>query len=190
MILYESASVIHGRPYPLKGKGALYGSLFVHFEPLYHTLRHAQKAGDHYAAKTTKDKDQASKIAFEAALQEQLQKPRLHRQHDSTNSKEGRGTTAGSSTSNGYDKKSISGNGDPSTASKMPFRISPRYVWPDYESLYDQRFYFEYEESIYPKASKTVFGKINAHQAASLGDLSTLKEIAKVNGRNELFKAE
>ena len=34
MILYESASVIHGRPFPLKGKRSFYANVFVHFEPL------------------------------------------------------------------------------------------------------------------------------------------------------------
>ncbi len=32
MVLYESHSVIHGRPFPLKGK--LYANIFVHFEPI------------------------------------------------------------------------------------------------------------------------------------------------------------
>ena len=38
MVLYESHSVIHGRPFPLKGR--FYANLFVHFEPQGHTLRH------------------------------------------------------------------------------------------------------------------------------------------------------
>ncbi len=32
MVLYESHSVIHGRPFPLKGDW-LYANIFVHFEP-------------------------------------------------------------------------------------------------------------------------------------------------------------
>ena len=32
MVLYESHSIIHGRPFPLKGK--FYANIFVHFEPL------------------------------------------------------------------------------------------------------------------------------------------------------------
>jgi prolyl 4-hydroxylase len=35
MILYESHSVIHGRPYPLRGK--YFANVFVHFEPLGYT---------------------------------------------------------------------------------------------------------------------------------------------------------
>jgi prolyl 4-hydroxylase len=31
MVLYESHSVIHGRPFPLKGK--FYANIFIHFEP-------------------------------------------------------------------------------------------------------------------------------------------------------------
>jgi prolyl 4-hydroxylase len=32
MVLYESHSVIHGRPFPLNGK--FYANVFVHFEPV------------------------------------------------------------------------------------------------------------------------------------------------------------
>ena len=32
MVLYESHSVIHGRPFPLKGNS--YANLFLHFEPI------------------------------------------------------------------------------------------------------------------------------------------------------------
>lgn len=32
MVLYESHSVIHGRPFPLKGK--YFANVFVHFEPV------------------------------------------------------------------------------------------------------------------------------------------------------------
>lgn len=41
MILYESHSIIHGRPFPLKGD--LYANIFVHFEPTGHCLRHADR---------------------------------------------------------------------------------------------------------------------------------------------------
>mmetsp|Transcript_8067 Transcript_8067/g.9372 ORF Transcript_8067/g.9372 Transcript_8067/m.9372 type:complete len:581 (+) Transcript_8067:96-1838(+) len=175
MILYESASVIHGRPYPLKGKGALYGSIFVHFEPLYHTMRHAQQVGDHYAdATTTKGIDQASKFSFDKILQEQLQKPSQRQQnkvHDKTD------TASQSNTAK-------------EVPQKMPFRKVPGYVWPQYNALYDQRFYFEYEENVTPKSSKAVFGRISAHEAASLGELSALKEIVKKDGKPVIFKAD
>jgi len=38
MVLYESHSVIHGRPFPMKGR--YFANIFVHFEPVGHTLRH------------------------------------------------------------------------------------------------------------------------------------------------------
>ena len=38
MVLYESHSVIHGRPFPLKGR--YFANIFVHFEPVGHTMRH------------------------------------------------------------------------------------------------------------------------------------------------------
>ena len=44
MLLYESHSVVHGRPFPLKGQ--FYANLFAHFEPVGHSLRHeARMAG-------------------------------------------------------------------------------------------------------------------------------------------------
>jgi prolyl 4-hydroxylase len=41
MVLYESHSVIHGRPFPMKGR--FMANLFVHFEPTGHSLRHNAK---------------------------------------------------------------------------------------------------------------------------------------------------
>lgn len=41
MVLYESHSVLHGRPFPLKGR--YYANIFIHFEPTGHSLRHQAK---------------------------------------------------------------------------------------------------------------------------------------------------
>jgi len=41
MVLYESHSILHGRPFPLKGR--FYANIFIHFEPVGHSLRHNQK---------------------------------------------------------------------------------------------------------------------------------------------------
>lgn len=38
MVLYESHSLIHGRPFPLKGR--YFANIFIHFEPTGHSLRH------------------------------------------------------------------------------------------------------------------------------------------------------
>mmetsp|Transcript_22394 Transcript_22394/g.38426 ORF Transcript_22394/g.38426 Transcript_22394/m.38426 type:complete len:493 (+) Transcript_22394:84-1562(+) len=38
MILYESHSVLHGRPFPLKGN--YYANVFIHFEPVGHSGQH------------------------------------------------------------------------------------------------------------------------------------------------------
>jgi len=38
MVLYESHSVMHGRPFALKGR--YFANVFIHFEPIGHTLRH------------------------------------------------------------------------------------------------------------------------------------------------------
>lgn len=44
MILYEGHSVVHGRPFPLKGR--YFANVFVHFEPLGHTLLHEEQHYD------------------------------------------------------------------------------------------------------------------------------------------------
>lgn len=41
MVLYESHSVLHGRPFPMKGN--YYANIFIHFEPTGHSLRHNAK---------------------------------------------------------------------------------------------------------------------------------------------------
>jgi len=41
MVLYESHSVLHGRPFALKGR--YFANIFIHFEPTGHTLRHTEK---------------------------------------------------------------------------------------------------------------------------------------------------
>lgn len=41
MVLYESHSVLHGRPFPLKGR--FYANIFIHFEPVGHSIRHNAK---------------------------------------------------------------------------------------------------------------------------------------------------
>ena len=44
MILYESHSVIHGRPFPLNGQ--FYANVFCHFEPLAYSLMKGQRVDD------------------------------------------------------------------------------------------------------------------------------------------------
>mmetsp|Transcript_8455 Transcript_8455/g.18565 ORF Transcript_8455/g.18565 Transcript_8455/m.18565 type:complete len:520 (-) Transcript_8455:568-2127(-) len=41
LVLYESHSVLHGRPFPLKGR--FYANVFIHFEPLGNDIRQATK---------------------------------------------------------------------------------------------------------------------------------------------------
>jgi len=41
MVLYESHSILHGRPFPMKGR--FFANVFIHFEPTGHTLRHDAK---------------------------------------------------------------------------------------------------------------------------------------------------
>jgi len=42
LVLYESHSVIHGRPFPFTGD--FYANIFVHFEPTGHSERHDASA--------------------------------------------------------------------------------------------------------------------------------------------------
>jgi len=43
IVLYESHSIIHGRPFPMVGENAYMANIFVHFEPQGHTIRHKDK---------------------------------------------------------------------------------------------------------------------------------------------------
>jgi prolyl 4-hydroxylase len=54
MVLYESHSVLHGRPFPLKGR--FYANIFIHFEPTGHSLRHEAHEAALQAAEGAKDK--------------------------------------------------------------------------------------------------------------------------------------
>jgi prolyl 4-hydroxylase len=179
MLLYEGASVIHGRPYPMKSKrdGAVpsyMACLYMHFEPIGYTAgihrshningqEHDQDQGNIHimGSLTTEEIDLASKELFELALKQQQQQ----QQQQDTAAKQQQSTSP---------------------------RAVPRYVWPQYVDTYTQKsFYYKFEEKIYPKPTKLVFGSITAHQAASLGDLKALKEMAKTTtDRTELFKAD
>lgn len=49
MVLYESHSVLHGRPFRMKGRH--FANIFIHFEPTGHSLRHnAKEAAAHAEA--------------------------------------------------------------------------------------------------------------------------------------------
>jgi len=58
MVLYESHSVLHGRPFPLKGR--FYANIFIHFEPVGHSLRHEAHEADRQAALGGKDDHEGS----------------------------------------------------------------------------------------------------------------------------------
>lgn len=50
----SSHSVLHGRPFPLKGR--YYANIFIHFEPTGHSLRHNAREAAEQAAKGAQDK--------------------------------------------------------------------------------------------------------------------------------------
>eukprot|EP00574_Skeletonema_japonicum_P002821 CAMPEP_0201715796 /NCGR_PEP_ID=MMETSP0593-20130828/1896_1 /ASSEMBLY_ACC=CAM_ASM_000672 /TAXON_ID=267983 /ORGANISM="Skeletonema japonicum, Strain CCMP2506" /LENGTH=492 /DNA_ID=CAMNT_0048205393 /DNA_START=56 /DNA_END=1534 /DNA_ORIENTATION=- len=53
MILYESHSVVHGRPFPLKGR--YYANVFIHFEPVGHSVDHGFDPEDETHMATIQD---------------------------------------------------------------------------------------------------------------------------------------
>jgi len=55
LVLYESHSVIHGRPFPFEGDH--YANIFVHFEPTGHSARHEAKIAAKKAASGIKGAD-------------------------------------------------------------------------------------------------------------------------------------
>jgi hypothetical protein len=75
MILYESHSVIHGRPYPLRGK--YYANWFFHFEPVGYTRELIKRQGLIAQTKTPK----SNKDLFHAAL-EKTKVPDHNKQDD------------------------------------------------------------------------------------------------------------
>jgi prolyl 4-hydroxylase len=64
MILYESHSVIHGRPFKLKGE--YFANVFCHFEPLGHSLREGQRAA-------SSNEDESLESLYQEAWEKQRQ---------------------------------------------------------------------------------------------------------------------
>jgi len=65
MILYESHSVLHGRPFSLRGN--LYANLFLHYEPIGYTAEFEQKQ-QWEASHSQQKRATTAKDKFEAAL--------------------------------------------------------------------------------------------------------------------------
>jgi hypothetical protein len=75
MILYESHSILHGRPYPLSGR--YYANLFLHYEPVGYTqeLMERLSSSSSSSSTTTTTKPQrrkSNKELFQAALAKAL----------------------------------------------------------------------------------------------------------------------
>jgi prolyl 4-hydroxylase len=69
MVLYESHSVIHGRPYPLQGDH--YANIFLHFEPIGHTRKHAEKGAYGTDVQLPEQAERAYEQALAKAQQQQ-----------------------------------------------------------------------------------------------------------------------
>ena len=181
MILYESHSVIHGRPFPLRGN--YYANVFVHFEPLGHTLRHSRKN----AFGSDINVPQHAKDAYERALKYQQMLD------------ENEAPAVEKTSAKSFETK------------KIP--DLPPYIGVEQEVRWRQQYEFEKEQQVRtrismrllpegafvtqrrifvkvsPKPTKAVLGLLGPHTAAADGDLSTLREIARKD-RAQLFSAD
>eukprot|EP00934_Nitzschia_sp_Nitz4_P002217 Nitzschia sp. Nitz4//scaffold3_size479765//400515//402165//NITZ4_000172-RA/size479765-augustus-gene-1.624-mRNA-1//-1//CDS//3329550974//2217//frame0 len=168
MVLYEGHSIIHGRPFPLKGQ--FFANVFVHFEPLGHSQRHSIKHGEDSKEQRIQSEreevssrhDDAARIAYERAfankkkLKEETSK---QLEHENTSTKH------------------------------PPAPSMPPYVHPNMEAQWTQNIEYEKEAKVSPKALQSAFGTVNPHFAAADGMLDVLKEIATTN-RDQLFQAD
>jgi prolyl 4-hydroxylase len=77
MILYESHSTIHGRPFALNGD--YYANLFVHFEPVGHSMRHAQQS---------MPSSETAQASYERAWSHHQQQQDQHDDEDDSNDKD------------------------------------------------------------------------------------------------------
>ena len=127
MILYESHSVIHGRPYPFRG--TYYANLFIHFEPIGHTIRHANRQS--YGSDV--EVPDHARNAYEKALKFQ----KLEDLSSSTALSSGEVEDSSSSSSAGNDPKQYT----------IEDRVPP-YVKPEDESRWKQDFEFEKQEKV------------------------------------------
>jgi prolyl 4-hydroxylase len=68
MILYESHSILHGRPYPLQGN--YFANVFVHFEPLFYSMNLEQEIFQKDNQSTNRRADEATLLRqkYEQAL--------------------------------------------------------------------------------------------------------------------------
>ena len=121
MLLYESHSIIHGRPFPLQG--SYYANIFVHFEPYGHSARHASMNGYGSAMK----KEEETKSAYKAALKRDQEKQK--RQHERK-------------------KKRQSGHKPAQAAKNTPGPALPPYIHPSEAVKWNQEYYFERDPKV------------------------------------------
>ena len=182
MILYESHSIIHGRPYPLNGQ--FYANCFFHFEPIGYTeqyyanlerrRRDSSNDSTGITIKTTKER-------YEAALARAVEP---------------------TSTSQSLSTESVSEN-TAATATMIPLKL-PHDI-PD-GTIEAQRWRQEFEfhrvtlhhegwedinEDLFPKVipkknhpKKNTVGATNAHIAAARNDMVHLREVARTDRKS------
>lgn len=118
MVLYESHSVLHGRPFPLKG--SYYANVFVHFEPVGHSFRHMQNAPK-----------ETARAAYERALayqQERRAQKRARKEEDIVQSE--------------------SDDNEKGTDNAPTVAALPHYIPPDKEVRWRQQFEYEKESQV------------------------------------------
>eukprot|EP00816_Leptocylindrus_hargravesii_P000281 CAMPEP_0196826108 /NCGR_PEP_ID=MMETSP1362-20130617/93443_1 /TAXON_ID=163516 /ORGANISM="Leptocylindrus danicus, Strain CCMP1856" /LENGTH=531 /DNA_ID=CAMNT_0042206649 /DNA_START=118 /DNA_END=1714 /DNA_ORIENTATION=+ len=164
MVLYESHSVLHGRPFPLKGR--YYANIFIHFEPTGHTLRHHGDIHDHdYDVDSTYKKAQ-----FEPTGHTLRHHGDIH-DHDYNVDSTYRKAQASGQGGHENDNKGL----PPYLIAGSPEEMNWRYSHPNYER--PKRPKEERKSALQRKMDTFATGSTLAHEAAQIGDAKMLEKI-------------
>jgi prolyl 4-hydroxylase len=200
MVIYEGASVIHGRPFPLtsspSGKEEDGENPTATPQQLCtNTITQMDEKGM-YTHNATYDPTYMAVLYlhFEPIGYTAQHALKQQEQHDNTLDSLYYGTPVVTSSALDHASKAAFEKAlhvqRQSNEKRPPLDPDvPLYVWKEYTDTYQQKFVFSHEPAIYPKSTKVVLGTITAHQAAALGDVDALKSIAKTD-RSQLFKAD
>ena len=163
MLLYESASIIHGRPYPFQGK--TYSNVFVHFEPAGHCSRHMERM-------------KASSLLKEDTDELYKRSQRKQRLISALKKKE-----------MAAKEKSSSGGNSEGGVETVKFRATeiPFYVPSHYKSSSRWKQEIEYKKNVHDM--KRAVPNNRANDLASWGDLVTLKKLAQ-DDKSILFQGD
>eukprot|EP00980_Cylindrotheca_fusiformis_P001758 scaffold405_cov132-Cylindrotheca_fusiformis.AAC.10 len=165
MVLYESHSVIHGRPFPLRGR--YYANLFVHFEPIGHTFRHAEKQRQLHASDgDDEDEDGYSSWSSSSA------------------------THAKAAYEKAFQMERLSALDGANRNARRTSSQLPHYVPEQKEQRWKQLFDFDPIPKVDPQPlHKDAAATMTPHNAAAAGNLDALKSMAATD-RAVIFKSD